>query len=156
MAQEIERKFLVIGDYYKTQAYQSTHILQGYLSSLAERTVRIRIKGERAFITIKGRTNSSGMTRYEWEKEIGFGDAKELLTICESGVIEKTRHEVKSGLHIFEVDEFHGENQGLVVAEVELSNEEEPYIKPDWIGKEVTGEAKYYNSELKKRPFNKW
>ena len=156
MAQEIERKFLVQGDDFKAVAAKSTRITQGYLSSLPERTVRVRIKGDKGFITIKGIGSASGASRFEWEKEIPVGEVDELLKICEPGVIDKTRYEVKSGVHTFEVDEFYGENQGLVVAEVELSSEDESFKKPVWIGEEVTGDVKYYNSMLMKTPYTKW
>ena len=156
MAQEIERKFLVLSDDFKAVAAKSTPITQGYLSSLPERTVRVRIKGDKGYITIKGICSASGVSRYEWEKEIPVGEVDELLKICEPGVIDKTRYEVKSGLHTFEVDEFYGENQGLVVAEVELSSEEESFNKPSWIGQEVTGDVRYYNSMLMKTPYTKW
>jgi adenylate cyclase len=156
MAQEIERKFLVLDDNFKAVAAKSTRITQGYLSSLPERTVRVRIKGDKGFITIKGIGSASGASRYEWEKEITVAEVEELLKICEPGVIDKTRYEVKSGIHTFEVDEFYGENQGLVVAEIELSSEDENFVKPIWIGEEVTGDVKYYNSMLMKNPYIKW
>jgi len=155
MAQEIERKFLVIAD-FKKDAYKQTRITQGYLSSVPERTVRVRIKGNLGFITIKGIGNASGASRYEWEKEIPVSEVEALLQICEPGVIDKTRYQVKSGIHTFEVDEFYGENQGLVVAEVELSVEGEAFVKPAWLGEEVTGDARYYNSMLMKNPYTKW
>ncbi len=155
MAQEIERKFLVIGE-FKKEAYQSNRIVQGFLSSNPERTVRIRIKGEKGFITIKGISNTSGTSRFEWEKEIALNEAEELLKLCETGIINKTRYLVKSGNHTFEVDEFYGENQGLVVAEIELSTENELFKKPVWLGNEVTGDKKYYNSTLSKKPFKTW
>ncbi|NPD47047.1 MULTISPECIES: CYTH domain-containing protein [unclassified Lentimicrobium] len=155
MAQEIERKFLVKGD-YKEDVFKSTRITQGYLSSVPERTVRVRVKGDKGFITIKGKGNTSGASRYEWEKEIAVEEVNELLEICEPGIIDKTRSLVKSGKHTFEVDEFYGENLGLTVAEVELSSEEEAFEKPAWLGEEVTGDVKYYNSMLMKTPFSKW
>jgi len=156
MAQEIERKFLVKSDAYKLAASKKTPIIQGFLSSVPERTVRVRVKDEQGFITVKGLGNESGASRYEWEKEISIDEAYELLKICEPGIIDKIRFEVKSGKHIFEVDEFYGENEGLVIAEVELSSEDEAYKKPDWLGKEVTGITKYYNSILVKHPFKGW
>lgn len=155
MAQEIERKFLVKGD-YKADVFKSTRITQGYLSSIPERTVRVRVKGDKGFITIKGKGNASGASRYEWEKEIAVEEVNELLEICEPGIIDKIRSLVKSGKHTFEVDEFYGENLGLTVAEVELSSEEEAFEKPEWLGEEVTGDVKYYNSMLMKTPFSKW
>ena len=132
MAQEIEKKFLVKSEDFKSLASKSTRITQGYLSSIPERTVRVRTKGDRGFITIKGIGSASGASRYEWEKEIPASEVEELLKICEPGVIDKTRYEVKAGNHTFEVDEFYGENQGLTVAEVELSSEDEGFQKPDW------------------------
>ena len=155
MANEIERKFLVKGE-FKNLASKETRIVQGYLSSIPERTVRVRIKGDKGYITIKGIGNTSGATRYEWEKEIPASEVEELLKICEPGVIDKTRYLVKVGNHTFEVDEFYGENQGLTVAEIELSSESEDFVKPEWIGDEVTGDTKYYNSMLMKNPFTKW
>lgn len=156
MAQEIEKKFLVMGDSFKGEASKSTRITQGYLSSVPERTVRVRIKGSAGFITIKGIGNSSGASRYEWEKEIPVSEVEELLKICEPGVIDKTRYEVKCGDLKFEVDEFYGENQGLVVAEIELPSEDTHFDRPQWLGEEVTGDAKYYNSMLMKHPYTKW
>jgi adenylate cyclase len=155
MAQEIERKFLVKGEFKKFAAKQ-TRITQGYLSSIPERTVRVRVKGDKGFITIKGVGNASGASRYEWEKEIPVSEVNELLTICEPGVIDKTRYNVPMGSFIFEVDEFYGENEGLVVAEVELKSESDVFEKPEWLGVEVTGDVKYYNSMLMKNPFTKW
>ena len=155
MAQEIERKFLVKGD-FKSFSQKQTRITQGYLSSVPERTVRVRIKGEKGFITIKGIGNASGASRYEWEKEITLEEADELLKICEPGVIDKTRYLVKAGKHTFEVDEFYGENQGLIVAEIELGAEDESFEKPGWLGEEVTGDVRYFNSMLMKKPFTTW
>jgi adenylate cyclase len=155
MANEIERKFLVKGD-FKKFASKATRIVQGYLSSVPERTVRVRIKGDKGFITIKGIGNTSGATRYEWEKEIPINEVEELLKICEPGVIDKTRYLVKVGDHTFEVDEFYGENNGLVLAEIELSSESEKFEKPEWLGEEVTGDTRFYNSMLMKNPYTKW
>lgn len=155
MAQEIERKFLVKGE-FKNLAKKETRITQGYLSSVPERTVRVRVKGEKGFITIKGIGNESGASRYEWEKEIASDEVKELLKICEPGVIDKTRFLVEAGEHTYEVDEFYGENEGLTVAEVELNSEDETFEKPEWLGEEVTGDVKYYNSMLMKNPYTKW
>ena len=155
MAQEIERKFLVKGD-YKKETFKETRITQGYLSSVPERTVRVRVKGDKGFITIKGKGNTSGASRYEWEKEIPVSEVKELLELCEPGIIDKTRSLVKAGEHTFEVDEFYGENEGLTVAEVELSSEDEAFVKPEWLGEEVTGDVKYYNSMLMKNPYKSW
>lgn len=155
MAQEIERKFLVCGE-FKSQAYAHSHIIQGYICSGKGRTVRIRIRDEKGYLTIKGATNASGTSRYEWEKEIPVDEARDLMNLCEPGAIDKTRYLVKSGKHTFEVDEFYGENQGLIMAEVELSSEEEHFEKPLFIGQEVTGDARYYNSKLMKQPFTTW
>lgn len=155
MAQEIERKFLVMGE-FKSLTTQSTRITQGYLSSIPERTVRVRIKGNKGFITIKGIGNDSGASRFEWEKEISVTEVEELLKICEPGVIDKTRHLVPFGKHTFEIDEFYGENEGLIVAEVELSSENETFEKPAFLWKEVTGDVKYYNSMLMKNPYKNW
>lgn len=156
MAQEIERKFLVKSDAFKAQASKETRITQGYLSSIPERTVRVRVKGTKGFITIKGIGSASGASRYEWEKEIPVEEVNELLKICEPGVIDKTRYEVKAGPFKFEVDEFYGENQGLTVAEIELNSEDDGFEKPEWLGEEVTGDVKYYNSMLMKNPYTKW
>nr|WP_315212773.1 CYTH domain-containing protein [uncultured Flavobacterium sp.] len=153
---EIERKFLVSSDAFKTKAFKENTIAQGYLSSVPERTVRVRIKGDKGFLTIKGISNASGLSRFEWEKEIPVEDAKKLLLLCEKGVIDKTRFEVKVGNHIFEVDEFHGENKGLTVAEVELQSETETFEKPDWLGEEVTNDNRYYNAYLSNHPFTGW
>ena len=152
---EIERKFLVNGE-YKSQAVRSFRIVQGYLSSVTGRTVRIRIKGNKGYITIKGKSNESGLSRYEWEKEIPLNEAEELLLLCEPGAIDKTRYEIQAGKHIFEVDEFYGDNEGLTIAEVELESEDESYLKPEWIGREVTGDRRYYNSCLTKYPYKDW
>lgn len=155
MPQEIERKFLVKGE-FKARAVNATRITQGYLSTVPERTVRIRINGEKGFITIKGIGSASGVSRYEWEMEIPYTEAEELLEICEPGIIDKTRYLVNAGRHTFEVDVFSGENQGLVVAEVELGSEDETFERPDWLGKEVTGDVRYFNANLIKNPFSKW
>jgi len=155
MNREIERKFLVKGD-FRPFVSKETRITQGYLSSVPERTVRVRVKGEKGFLTIKGIGNESGASRYEWEREIPVAEAQELMAICEPGVIDKTRYLVKVGDHTYEVDEFYGENEGLIVAEVELSSEDEQFEKPEWLGEEVTGYTQYYNSMLMKNPFKKW
>ena len=156
MAQEIERKFLVTSHEFKSQSFKHTRIIQAYISKIPDRTVRLRIKGETAYITIKGKASDNGTTRYEWEKEIPVNEANELLRICEPGNIDKTRYEVKAGRYTFEIDEFHGDNLGLIVAEIELLNETDEFEKPTWLGEEVTGNRKYYNSELSKNPFTKW
>ncbi len=156
MAQEIERKFLVLDDSFKHEAFSKSHIQQGYICSERGRTVRVRIRDERAYLTIKGPSENGGLSRYEFEREIPLEDGQQMMQLCEPGIIDKTRWLVKSGKHTFEVDEFFGDNEGLVVAEVELAYEDEPYEKPHFIGKEVTGDRRYYNSCLCVKPFNKW
>lgn len=153
---EIERKFLTLNNDYKDQAIRETRLVQGFLNTHKERTVRVRIKGEKAFIAVKGISNSSGTTRVEWEKEIPVTEAEFLLTLCEPNLIEKTRYEIEIGDHIYEVDEFYGENEGLVIAEIELTHENETFEKPNWLGREVTGDIRYYNSNLSKTPFRNW
>ncbi len=153
--QEIERKFLLLSEDYKKEAFRKTKIAQGYLNSHVERTVRVRIRNDSGFLTIKGKSGESGMSRFEWEKEISLEEAESLLKLCEPGIIEKMRYEVRAGNHIFEVDEFFGMNEGLLLAEVELNSEEEEFERPAWLGKEVTGEPQYYNSYLCKNPYNK-
>ena len=153
---EIERKFLVTSDQFKADALAKNEISQGYLNSNPERTVRVRIKGESGFITIKGKGNETGTTRFEWETEIPLSEAKPLLALCEKGVIEKMRYEVKIGKHTFEVDEFYGDNQGLIVAEIELKSEDETFEKPHWLGEEVTNNNRYYNAALSLNPFKNW
>jgi len=155
MAQEIERKFLIKGD-FKPFVTQSIRIIQGYLSSIPERTVRVRIKGDKGFITIKGKGDESGTSRFEWEKEIPVPEVEDLLKICEPGIINKTRFLIPAGKHTYEVDEFYGENEGLIIAEIELKSADEKFEKPEWLGEEVTGDAKYYNSMLMKNPYKKW
>ena len=156
MAQEIERKFLVLDDSFKHEAFSKSHIQQGYICSERGRTVRVRIRDNRAYLTIKGPSENGGLTRYEFEREIPLEDGQQMMQLCEPSIIDKTRWLVKSGKHTFEVDEFFGDNEGLVVAEVELAYEDEPYEKPHFIGKEVTGDRRYYNSCLCVKPFNKW
>ncbi len=153
---EIERKFLVTSDAFKQAAFKKTGIVQGFLNTHPERTVRVRIKGDQGFLTVKGISNKAGTIRTEWETGISVADAEALLNLCEPGIIEKTRYEVKAGNHIFEIDEFSGENEGLIVAEVELKSEDEIFQKPTWLGKEVTGDLKYYNSQLSLNPFKNW
>lgn len=155
MAIEIERKFLVNGE-YKSSAVRTERIIQGYIGTVSGRTVRIRIMDDKGFITIKGRTGESGMSRFEWEKEIPQNEALDLLKLCDGGVIDKSRFLVPVGSHTFEVDEFYGANQGLTVAEVELGSEDEAFEKPSWLGSEVTGDKKYYNSHLLAHPFKDW
>lgn len=153
---EIERKYLVTSLDFLNEYSIKNEIAQGYLSSNPERTVRIRIKGNKGFITIKGIGSENGVSRFEWEKEIALEEAKSLLKLCEKGVIEKTRYEVKSGNHTIEIDVFHGENEGLILAEIELENENESILKPHWIGNEVTNDKRYYNAFLSQNPFKKW
>ena len=153
---EIERKFLVKkGDAYKCAAFSSSHIQQGYIPAEGA-TVRVRTRDDKAYLTIKGKSVNGGMTRYEFEKEITMDEAQHLLQLCQGGVIDKRRYLVKSGNHIFEVDEFYGDNEGLVMAEVELESETEAYEKPDFIDREVTGDKRFYNSHLLTNPFCKW
>lgn len=156
MALEIERKFLVLDDSYKHEAFSKSHIQQGYICSERGRTVRIRIRNERAYITIKGPSLNGGLSRYEFEQEIPLDDARKLLTLCDPGIIDKTRWLVKAGNHTFEVDEFAGDNEGLTVAEVELTSEDEAFEKPAFIGQEVTGDRRYYNSQLRVNPYCRW
>ncbi len=156
MGKEIERKFLVKGDYNEFVT-KKTRITQGYLSSVPERTVRVRIKGDKGFLTIKGIGRKSGASRFEWENQIPVSEANELLQICEPGVIDKTRYIVpEAGGLKYEVDEFYGENEGLTVAEIELPAENHPFKKPGWLGEEVTGDVRFYNSMLMKNPFKSW
>lgn len=154
--QEIERKFLVNSLKFKEEAITSFEIAQGFLNTHAERTVRVRIKGNQGFLTIKGKSSESGTSRFEWETEIAVSEAKQLLQLCEEGIIEKVRYNIPKGKHVFEVDEFFGENEGLLVAEVELQHENEIYEKPIWLGEEVTGQVQYYNSQLSKKPYKNW
>lgn len=156
MALEIERKFLVLDDSYKHEAFASSHIRQGYICSERGRTVRIRIRDKQAYITIKGPSLDGGLSRYEFEQEIPLADAEKLMTLCDPGIIDKTRWLVKSDEHTFEVDEFHGDNDGLVVAEVELRHVSESPVIPSFIGKEVTGDRRYYNSQLRRNPYCRW
>ena len=153
---EIERKFLVNSNDYRAEASSVITITQGYLNSNPERSVRIRLTDQTAFITVKGKSNESGLSRFEWEKELSKTEAEALLKHCEKTIISKTRYEVPVGAHLFEVDEFLGANKGLVVAEIELRSEDETFSKPDWLGEEVTGTTKYYNSNLSNTPFCGW
>ena len=155
MAYEIERKFLVDGD-YKSKSFKAYPIKQGYLSLSGVSVVRVRLKGEKAYITVKSSVVSGTLKRNEWEYEIPKDDAEEMLKLCEESLIDKTRYLVKVGKHVFEVDEFYGENEGLTIAEVELESADESYEKPDFIGEEVTGDVRYYNSFLMKNPFTRW
>lgn len=153
---EIERKFLVLSEVFKQEAISEERIVQGFLNTHPERTVRIRLAGDFGYLTIKGKTIDSGTTRFEWEKEISKEDAENLLKLCETGIIEKKRYKIPVGNHIFEVDEFLGNNLGLVVAEIELNGKNESFQRPEWLGQEVTGDIKYYNSQLSKNPYSQW
>ena len=155
---EIERKFLVKpGCDFKAQAYAHDRIKQGYICSGRGRTVRVRLRGGRGYLTIKGPSADGGLSRYEFEKEITQEEAEQLFGLCEPGIIDKTRYLVRgSDGHTFEVDEFYGENEGLVMAEVELQSADEPFDKPDFIGEEVTGDRRFYNSHLRQNPFSVW
>lgn len=156
MAIEIERKFLVKGNFNK-HSLKSFQIAQGFLSTVPERTVRIRIRDNQGFITIKGIGNKTGVSRFEWEKEIDKKEAEKLLKLCEKTIIRKIRYLVPTNNYLFfEVDEFLEENEGLIIAEIELPEENATFEKPDWLGKEVTGNEKYYNAMLSKHPFTKW
>jgi len=153
---EIERKFLVLSEDYKKDAFNTTMIIQGFLNTHKVRTVRVRVNGERGYLTVKGESSSDGTSRFEWEKEINRHDAEALLELCEPGIIKKMRHEINVGHHVFEVDEFLDDNQGLVIAEIELNDQLESFEKPQWLGEEVTGDPKYYNSLLSKHPYKQW
>ena len=151
---EIERKFLVAGDFRK-EVSGASRITQGFLSSAPGRTVRVRIRDDKGYLTVKG--PAQGLTRFEWEKEIPAAEAEQLLQLCEPGAIDKTRYLVPAADgHVWEVDEFHGDNAGLVVAEIELGSEDEPFERPAWLGAEVTGDRRYYNSMLIKCPYKDW
>lgn len=153
---EIERKFLVTSEAFKELAFVKSRIAQGYLSSVPERTVRVRIKGDKGFLTIKGASNETGISRFEWENEIPVDEAQNLLELCEKGTIDKLRYEVEVGKHIIEVDVFYGDNEGLIMAEIELNSENEAFDKPYWLGEEVTNDNRYYNSYLSRNPYKKW
>ena len=154
MAQEIERKYLVVGE-FKYLAHNSMHLIQGYIAS-GKRTVRVRIGDSGAWLTIKGPSRNGGLSRYEWEKEIDVEEAKELLQLAEGAVIDKVRYYVDYEGHTIEVDEFHGDNEGLVMAEIELQSEDERVVLPKWLGREVTGEKRFYNSHLREHPYKDW
>ena len=153
---EIERKFLVCGEDYKQQAFHHSRIKQGYISSRRGATVRVRLRDGQGFLTMKGPSDAKGMSRYEFEKEISAEEAAHLFELCEPGIIDKTRYLVRAGNHTFEVDEFYGDNEGLVMAEVELQSETETFEKPSFIGQEVTGDRRYYNSHLREYPYSQW
>lgn len=156
MALEIERKFLVANDSYRSMAFHSDRIAQGYLCREGGNSARVRVRGEKGYITVKGPSLDGGLSRYEWEKEIPANEAWELLKLCHGGIIDKTRYLIECGKHTFEVDEFHGDNEGLVVAEVELESTVEEFACPPFLGKEVTGDKRYYNSNLTRFPFKLW
>ena len=153
--QEIERKFLVTDDSYRALAYDKSEILQGYICSGHGHTVRVRTRGDKGYLTIKG-PSMDGISRFEWEKEITLQDARELFALCRTGRVEKTRYLVRNGKHIVEVDEFHGENEGLVFAEIELSEVDEAFTRPSFLGDEVTGDSRYYNAYISKHPYSTW
>jgi CYTH domain-containing protein len=155
MGYEIERKFLVNGD-FKSHAFSRSAIKQGYLSISAVSVIRVRTRDEKAWLTIKSAQVEGLIKRHEWEYEIPLAEAEEMLLLCEDGMIDKTRYLVQAGRHLFEVDEFHGENEGLLIAEVELESEEETFEKPDWLGPEVTGDERYYNSFISMQPYKWW
>ena len=155
MATEIERKFLVTVEFSR-QVISAQRIVQGYICSQPGRTVRVRIRGEEGFLTIKGASDEKGLSRYEFEQKIPLADAEELLKLCEPGAIDKMRNLVPAGKHTWEIDVFHGENEGLILAEIELASEDEPFERPDWIGQEVSGDRRYYNSMLTKHPYKQW
>ena len=160
MMMEIERKFLLAEHvdelYIRKLAIQSQRIQQAYLNSNPDRTVRVRRKGEHAFLTVKGRSSSDGLSRYEWEKPISLEEAEELFRLCEPGLIDKMRYVVPLGQQRFEVDVFYANNQGLILAELELSHISESIERPSWLGSDVTGDARYYNSQLMKKPYSQW
>jgi adenylate cyclase len=153
MGVEIERKFLLAGDGWRALG-EPVLLRQGYLCNEPARVVRVRIEGDAACITIKGK--SSGATRGEWEYPIPLGDANELLALCEQPLVEKYRRKIEFGGNVWEIDQFLGANQGLVLAEIELSSEDQAFDKPDWIGEDVTHDKRYYNSNLVKHPFSSW
>lgn len=153
---EIERKFLVKNDDFIVQSTKKQHIKQGFLSTNKNRTVRVRIKDDKGFLTIKGISNDSGTTRLEWEKEISLQEAEQLLKICKKPIISKIRYLVPFKGNIFEIDVFKKKNKGLIIAEIELQKETQNFEKPKWLGKEVTGDKRFYNSVLQKHPFKKW
>ncbi len=153
---EIERKFLVNSNQFEQEATRSYLISQGFLNTHPDRTVRVRVRDNQGWLTVKGRSDARGISRFEWEKEIPVDEALELMNLCEEGIIQKRRFEVLVGVHFFEVDVFIGANEGLVIAEIELATVDETFDKPEWLGKEVTGDLKYYNSKLSQHPFKNW
>lgn len=156
MPLEIERKFIVTGE-FKSLSTNCTHIQQGYIASGKGRTVRVRIRDEKGYLTIKGPSGKAGISRYEFEKEIPLEDARDLMAICELGIIDKHRYLVPAeDGHVWEVDEFHGDNDGLIMAELEMKSEDEPYVRPAFIGREVTGDRRFYNSHMRLNPYKLW
>ncbi|MEM8929916.1 MAG: CYTH domain-containing protein [Acidobacteriota bacterium] len=158
MAQEIERKFLVVGDAWRDAGDGGTAFRQGYLSTDPERNVRVRTKGTKAVLTIKGKARgAAGLTRAEFEVELLFDDAEAILDgLCLRPIIEKVRHRVEHGGLVWEIDEFSGDNAGLVVAEVELESEEQAFDRPAWLGEEVSDDSRYLNASLVERPYSQW
>ena len=154
MAKEIERKYRIKDNTWKSEIHSSHTIKQGYLNLEPTRTVRVRIMGPKAFLTIKGKNIKT--TRLEFEYEIPIDDALQLLQLCEKPLLEKTRHEIHINKLIWEIDEFEGDNQGLIIAEVELQDENQEIELPSWIEKEVSHESRYYNSSLIKNPYKNW
>ena len=153
--QEIERKFLVTGE-FKSLAYDKTHIEQGYFATEPGKTVRVRIRNDKGYLTIKGPSSKDGLSRYEFDVEVPLEDAQEMMKLCVPGRVNKDRYLIKSGKHIVEVDEFFDENEGLILAEIELENEDEAYVKPDFLGAEVTGDKRYYNKYMIRHPYKQW
>ena len=153
---EIERKFLVKHLAYRDLASSKFEMVQGFLNTDPERTVRIRKVEHQGWLTIKGKSNAAGTSRMEWEYNIPETEAEELLKLCHSGVLRKIRYRVPLGAHVFEVDEFLDANEGLILAEIELKDEGEAFAKPNWLGREVTGEKEYYNSQLSLKPYTTW
>lgn len=156
MAIEIERKFLVKDESYKEMAFKSDRIAQGYICRQGGNSTRVRVRGDKGYLTIKGPSIDGGLSRFEWEKEIPASEAWELMKLCPTPIIDKTRYLVDFEGHTFEVDEFYGDNAGLVVAEVELSTPDEEFKRPVFLGEEVTGDGKYYNSSLSRFPYKCW
>ena len=156
MSLEIERKFLVLDESYKAQATSHSRMKQGYICSERGRTVRVRIRGDKGYLTVKGAASANGLSRYEFEREVPLEDAEQMFRLCEPGSIDKERYLVPCGKHTWEVDVFHGPNEGLILAEIELSSEDESFERPTWLGKEVTGDRRFYNSMLMQMPFSRF
>lgn len=153
---EVERKFLVTSEGFRKEAASVESIKQGFLSTDPERTVRVRLQDGYGKITVKGKSDPEGVSRFEWEHQITADEAAKLLELCAGSIIAKTRYCVPSGAHVFEVDVFEGANEGLIVAEVELEDPDELFEKPAWLGQEVTGDPKYYNAQLSINTYNEW